>query len=189
MNETASSTFLAELTAALTERGWSADPTVEIKVNLLTGGAGPRFADHTSPTAEQLRVRTRLQPGHTTIELDGADWNLDLTAAWSVSAALAAIDAAEADLEAAERGESDERTLQELLYAAGWASSLDHECRFGNEITWYSPGGTRRLRNDLTYPPTTAWILTVAPDFTENKFPTGDQDTPPAVIAALALTA
>jgi hypothetical protein len=189
MNHTASSAFLTELTAALTERGWTAEPVVEINVNLLTGGAGPRFADYTSPTAEHLRVRTRLQPGYTTVELDGADWKLDLIAARSIPAVLAVLDAAEADVAAAERGESDERTLQELLYTAGWTSSLDHECRFGNEITWYSPDGTRRLRNDLTYPSTTAWILTVAPDFTENRFPTGDQDTPPAVIAALATAA
>ncbi|HTJ72620.1 MAG TPA: hypothetical protein VL551_34095 [Actinospica sp.] len=134
-------------------------------------------------------MRTRLQPGYTVIELDGADWKLELTAARSVAAALAAIDAAEAGLEAAQRGECDERTLPELLYGAGWTSSLDHEARFGNETTWYSPDGTRRLRNDLTYPSTTAWILTVAPDFTESRFPTGDQDTPPAVIAALATAA
>lgn len=189
MNDTASSTFLTELAAALTERGWNPETAVEIEVNLLTGGAGPRFADYTSPTAEHLRVRTRLQPGYTTVELDGADWKLDLTAARSVAAALAAIDAAEADIADAERGESDERTVPELLYGAGWTSSLDHECRFGNETTWYSPDGTRRLRNDLTYPGSTAWILTVAPDFTEDKFPTGDQDTPPAVIAAFARTA
>lgn len=189
MAETASSTFLADLAAALTARGWITDPVAGVKVNPLTGGTGPRFADYTSPDFEHLRVRTRLQPGHTTIELDTADWTLDLTAARSITAALAAIDAAEASLQAAERGDYDERGLPELLHLAGWESTRDHEGRHGVESTWYSPDGTRRLHNDLTHPPTTAWILTVAPDFAENKHPTGDQDTPPTVVIALAQTA
>jgi hypothetical protein len=37
--------------------------------------------------------------------------------------------------------------------------------------------------------PVDAWMLTRAPDFTDGATFTGDQNTPPAVLAALALTA
>lgn len=183
MNNTVDAAFLTELTAALAERGWIAEPVLDIQINLLTGGAGPRFTDYTSPTDGYLRVTTRLERGCASVALDAGDWKLDLAAARSIPAALAAICAAE------EEDEDDERPLVQLLHEAGWTSSLDYECRHGVERTWYSPDGARRLRNDLTYPFTPQWFLTVAPDFTEGKHSTGGEEVPPAVIAALAIAA
>lgn len=177
--------FLTGLAAALTERGWIAEPVPDSETDLGAAGTGPRFAEYTSCEAD-LRVRTRRRPGDTSIELAGLDWKADLGAAGSLEAALAAIDAAETDQE---QDGYDERTVPERLFAAGWTWSVDNRCRHGVERTWYSPDGTRRIRNDLSYPWHPSWFLTHSPAFADGKRPTGDQATPPAVIAALALSA
>jgi hypothetical protein len=111
---------------------------------------------------------------------------VDLTAGGGLFAALAAIDAAHADAAAIEADAPDERTLPELLDAAGWTWSRDTQCQHGTERTWYSPDGTARIRNSLEFLPATGWLLALAPDFTEGRGWTGDDDTPPAVIIALA---
>ncbi|NUP46260.1 MAG: hypothetical protein HOW97_02940 [Catenulispora sp.] len=178
--------FLAELEAALTGRGWTTEKLLDIQVNLLTGGPGPRFAEYTSPE-EDLEVHTRAYPGgNTDIELLGYGWKADLAAGRSLQRALAAIDAAHADAAAIAADNPDERSLPELLDAAGWTWSRDTQCQHGTENTWYSPDGTARIRNSLEFLPETGWLLTLAPGFTENNTWTGDDDTPPAVIIALA---
>lgn len=180
--------LLLELETALTERGWTTQNVVDIQVNLLTGGPGPRFAEYTSPDGA-LEIHTRAYPGgNTDIELLGYGWKADLTAGRSLRRALAAIDAAHADAAAIEADTPDERTLPELLDAAGWTWSLDAQCRHGAERTWYSPDGTARIRNSLEFLPETGWLLALAPDFPESGTWTGDGDTPPAVIIALAST-
>ena len=78
--------------------------------------------------------------------------------------------------------------MQQLLYEAEWTTSLDSHTPYGDERTWYSPDGTRSLRTSLEHPPACGWILALAPDFTENPSWTGNDSTPAAVIAALALT-
>lgn len=178
--------LLPELESALTARGWTTQKLLDIKVNLLTGGPGPRFAEYASPDAA-LQVHTRAYPGaNTDIELLGYGWKADLAAGRSLRRALAAIDTAHADAAAIEADAPDERSLPEQLDAAGWTSSLDAQCRHGEERTWYSLDGTARIRNSLEFLPETSWLLALAPDFAENSTWTGDADTPPAVIIALA---
>lgn len=178
--------FLPELETALTERSWTTEKLLDIQHNLLTGGPGPRFADYSSPDGD-LEVHTRAYPGgDTDIELLGYGWKADLAAGRSLRRALAAIDAAHADAAAIEADNPDERSLPELLNAAGWTWSRGTQCQHGTERTWYSPDGTARICNSLEFLPETGWLLALAPDFTENSTWTGDDDTPPAVIIALA---
>ena len=186
---TDSSDFLSALTFALTERGWTPENVVDIKVNLLTGSSGPRFADFASPD-DDLRIATRSHLGKISADLFCAG-TVYLTVAGGVSAALAAIDAAHAWLRSAEADELDESTVSELLEAAGWTWSLDAACRHGEERTFYSPDGRRRVRNSLEFFPATSWILAQAPEFADSILWTGEDESeaPAAVIVAVALAA
>jgi hypothetical protein len=180
--------FIAELARALAARGWLFDHVPRSGSAPLTGRAAPgvtRWSDQ----ASDLHVDLHSRPGRPIAELHGFGWQADLTAAATVTAALAAIDAADAadtDRAIAEvRGGGSERTLSDLLDAAGWQDTVSQGER-GTERTWW----TAPAASGLEYlSPVDAWMLTRAPDFTDGATFTGDQNTPPAVLAALALTA
>ena len=177
---TSDDTFLADLTAALTSLGWNANPVIH------RDPARERLAKYSSPE-DDLRVAIRSHPAPVIADLVGTSWRADLTSAGSITAALAAIEAAHAWIQQPETDEHN-RSVQQLLHEAGWTSSLDAHTPLGDEPTWYSPDGSRRLRTSLEHPPARGWILALAPDFTENRTWTGNDSTPDAVIAALALT-
>lgn len=185
---TADDLFLTELSAALTGRGWNTDPVVtrELLGPAPENRPSPRLAKYSHPE-DDLRVAIRAWPGPVIADLCGPGWRADLTAAGSIAAALAAIDAAHVFSQHPEAGEQN-RPVQQLLHEAGWATSLDARTAYGDELTWYSPDGTRRLRSGLEHPPARGWILALAPDFAEKSAWTGTDSTPAAVIAALALT-
>ena len=182
--------FIAELACALAARGWLFDHVARSSSTPLSGRIRPgvtRWSDQGS----DLHVDLRSRPGRPIAELHGFRWQADLIAAATVIGALAAIDAADAAETARAlaqvRGGESERTLPELLDAAGWQVTVSRGER-GAERTWWSPDGTRRIRLEHLSP-VEGWMLTRAPDFTDGATWTGDEDTPPAVLAALALTA
>ena len=180
--------FIAELACALAARGWLFDHVPRSGPAPLSGTAAPsitRWSDYGSG----LHVDLRSRPGRPIAELHGAGWRADLTAAGTATGALAAIDAADAadtDRALAQiSGGGRERTLPELLDDAGWQVTVSRGER-GAERTWWSPDGTRRIREEQLAP-ADGWMLTRAPDFTDGATWTGDRDTPPMVLAALAL--
>jgi len=134
--------FLTELAAALTGRGWNTDPVATREQLGLApdNGRSPHLAKYSHPE-DDLRVTIRSWPGPVIADLCGPGWRADLTAAGSIAAALAAIDATQDCSQQPEAGEHN-RPVQQLLHEAGWTTSLDSHTAYGDERTWYSPDGT-----------------------------------------------